>query len=76
MSPVAFGHVFGRGGKAAPARIPGVAGNALPTVENFQRGAGHPHFQRLAHQRVWDAVAVALKLDVVVDVDFDRLEHR
>ena len=48
-----------------------MARDTLPTVEDFQRGAGHPHFQRLAHQRVGNAVAVALKLDVVVDVDFD-----
>ena len=43
--------------------------------EDFDRARGHAQFEDLAHVDVGDRVVVAVRgLDVVVDVDLDRLE--
>ncbi len=76
VGPVVLGHVLVKGGEAAAPAASGVAGHALTTVKDFQGAAGYAHLQRLAHQRVGHAVSVALELDVIVNVDLDRLEDR
>jgi len=50
-----------------------VRGDPLAVVETLDRGRGHAHVDLLLHQPVRDAVVVAVRVDVVVDVDDRRL---
>ena len=65
-----------RGHRSEPAlvRIAFVCSHALATVQDFHRRLRDPKLQHLAHQGLRYAVAVALKLDVAVDVHLDGLE--
>lgn len=76
MRPVRFWHVLIDRGEAAPPNASCVAAHPLRPVQDLQCGAGHSHLQRLTHQRVRHAVAVAFKLNVLINVHLDRLEHR
>ena len=47
----------------------------LAAIKNLHRALCDPYLQRHAHQGMGHAVAVTLKLDVLVDVNLHRLEH-
>jgi len=53
-----------------------MAGDALTPVHQLRYRRRDPCFERLTDQGLRHAVAVALDLDVVVDVDLDGLEVR
>src|SRR5260221_12476475 len=77
--PLQVGSVGGRHmlvdrGELAGSRAASMAGNPLPTVQQFDRGARNTGLQRLADQRMRYAVTMLVDLDVIVDVDLDRLE--
>ena len=53
-----------------------MTGYALATVQHLHRALCHAHLQRDAHQGMGHAVAVTFKLNVLVNVNLYRLEHR
>ncbi len=69
-------HVRGDGGEAADPAVAGMAGDALAAMEQLDHRRGDARLQHLANQGLRHTVAVALELDVVVDVDLDGLEVR
>lgn len=69
-------HVRGHGAKAAGPAVADMAGDALGTVEQFDRARGDARLQDLAHQGVRNAIAMLLDFHVIVDVDRDGLEVR
>ena len=64
-----LGHVFLDGGEAPLVKAAGVACDAAVLAEDLDDGRGDAHVHFLLDQLVGHAVAVALDLDVVVDVD-------
>ena len=69
-------HVFVQRREAAAARIASVARHAHSAVQNLHQRICDARLQLQPHQRMRDAVAVALDLDVVVDVHRHCLEGR
>jgi len=69
-------HVRGRRRKAALPAVARVAGDALAAMHELDHGRRQARLKLLPDQRVRHAVAVALDLDVVVDVHPDGLERR
>jgi len=67
-------HVGLHRGVAAAALVASVGGHALAAQQQLHAVAGEARLQGLADERMRHAVAVALHLDVVVDVDLHRLE--
>ena len=51
-----------------------MAGHPVATHQQFHTSGSQASLHRLAHQRMRSAVAMAVDLDVVVDVDLDGLE--
>jgi hypothetical protein len=73
---MALGQVLGHGGKTPFMGAAHVAGNPVATVQGLDRMRGDAQLQGQADQGVGHAVAVALKLDMAVDVHAHRLEDR
>ena len=69
---VAFGQVFRNGGKASLVRAAYVTGHAVASVQDLDRVGTDAQLQRQTHQGMGDAVAVAFKLDVAVDMHTHR----
>jgi len=67
-------HVFSDGAELAATHRAGVARHPRAAGEQLHRPSGDPGIEALADQGVRDAVAVAIDLDAVVDVDLDALE--
>ncbi|OIQ80056.1 hypothetical protein GALL_382050 [mine drainage metagenome] len=65
--------VLRHGGEAAAMGAPGVGGDALAAVQQFDAAGGQPRLQLRADQVLRHAVAMAVDLDVVVDVHPHRL---
>ena len=61
-------HVRGVGGEAPAAAAAHVAGHALPVVEDLDEARREDDLNLFAGQLVGHRVAVALELDVVIDV--------
>ena len=74
VRPVRGRHVLVDRGEAAAATGAGVAGDTIAAHQQLDAAGGDARLQGLADQRVRRAVAMAVDLDVVVDVQFDGLE--
>lgn len=74
VRPVCRRQVRSHRSEPAFMRISFMNRHALATVQNFHRRLRYPQLQHLADQCLWHAVAVAFKLDVIVDVHLDGLE--
>ena len=66
--------MFWHGGETTLVGATHVAGHSLAAMKNLHRALCDPYLQRHTHQGMGHAVAVALKLDVLVDVNLHRLE--
>jgi hypothetical protein len=71
---VALGEMLNDGGVAALVRAAPVAGHAMAPVQRLDRVGAHAQLQRQTYQGMGDAVVMAFKLDVTVDVHTHRLE--
>jgi hypothetical protein len=67
-------HIGATGAVAAAALVAGVGSYALAAQQQLHAVAGETRLQGLPDERMRHAIAVALQLDVVVDVDLHRLE--
>ena len=65
--------MFWHGAEAALVSTADVAGNTLAPMQNLHRALCDPGLQSESHQGMGHAVAVTLKLDVLVNVNLDRL---
>lgn len=68
MGPAGGGQVFRHRGEAALVRAAQVGGHALAPVQNLHRARRDADLQDKTHQRLRHAVAVAIELDVLVNV--------
>jgi hypothetical protein len=62
-------HVGGGGGVLAPDEAPGMGGDALAAMKDFDGRRGQAGVDMLVHERVGGGVVMAVELDVIVDVD-------
>lgn len=76
MRPVGGRQVLIHRGESALVRATQVRRHALAPVQQPYRASRDTGFQRLAHQGLGHAVAVAFKLDVLVNVNPHRLVDR
>ncbi len=76
VRPVRGRHVFVQRREPASAGATGMARHAFAAVEDLHQSVGDACLQLQPHQRVRHAVAMALDLDVVIDVRRDGLEGR
>src|SRR5215470_870139 len=69
MSAVRFGHVLGDGRMATLTIRARMEGDALVIEKALDRSGRDADIELSFHQRVRDAVVMAVKLDMIVDVD-------